>query len=93
MSTEELSQSLQWIRGFVQSSANLGEASTSTSYPIITRLDLTPSSEAKQRAPSTLSSDSLDHPEPLEMANYKLPLRSWQHLTLTNKIYAYSTFN
>ena len=69
MSSEDLSQRLQRIRGFVQSSANLGEASTSTSHPIITHRDLTPLFEAKQEAPSTLSSNSLDHTKPLEMAN------------------------
>ena len=46
-----------------------GEASTSTSHPIITRLNLTPSSKTKQEAPSTPSSDSFDHPKQIEMAN------------------------
>ena len=69
MSGDELSQRLQQIRGFVHPSASQGEASTSTSHPIVTRLDLTTSSKAKQEAQSTPSSDSLDHPKPLDMAN------------------------
>ena len=95
MSGDELSQKLQRIRGFIQSS-NLGEASTSTTHPIITRLDLTPSSETKQEAPSTPSSDSLDHPEPLEMANNDRTLKELatpdldQQPTLTNNRYLYN---
>ena len=50
------------MRGFVQSSANQGEASTSTPHPIITRFNLTQLSELKQEAPATSSSsDSSDH--------------------------------
>ena len=71
MSGDELSQKLQRIRGFIQSS-HLEESNISTSHPIITRLDLTPSSETKQQAPS---SDSLDHPEPLEMENHNRTLK------------------
>ena len=53
---DELSQRLQRVRGFIQaSSANQGEARTSTPYQIITRLDLTQSSELKQETPSTPS--------------------------------------
>ena len=70
MSGDKLSQRLQLIRGFVQSSTNQGEASTSIPRPIITHLDLTQASELKQEAPSTSSSsDSSDHPEQIEMAN------------------------
>ena len=75
ISGDELSQKLQRTHCFIQSSANLGEASTSTSHPIITRLDLTLSSETKQEAPSTSSSDSFDHPEPIEMANNNRTLK------------------
>ena len=67
MSGDELSQKLQRIHGFIQSS-NLGKASTSTPHPIITRPDLTLSSKTNQEAPSTPLLDSLDHPKPLEMA-------------------------
>ena len=74
MSGDDLSQKLQRIRGFIQSS-HLGESSTSTSHIIITRLDLTPSSKTKQEVPPTPSSDSLDHPEPLEMANHDHTLK------------------
>ena len=77
MPGDELSQRLQRIRGFVHASASQGEASTSTSHPIITYVDLTPSSEAKQEAPSTPSSNSLNHPEPFKMANNSRTLRSW----------------
>ena len=56
--------------------------STSTSHPIITCLDLTPSSETKQEEPSTSSSDSLDHPNPLEMANNNRTLQKFAALDL-----------
>ena len=82
MSGNELSQRLQRIRGFVQSSTNLGEARTSTSHPIITRLDLTPSSETKQEAPSTPSSYLLDHHELLEMGNNNRTLKELAALDL-----------
>ena len=67
---DELSQMLKCIRGFVQ-----GKASTSTSYPIITHLDLSPSSETKQEALSKPSSDSFDYPEQIEMANNNCTLK------------------
>ena len=75
MSVEELSQRLQRIRGFVQSS-NQGEASISTLCPIITHVDLTQSSELKQEAPATpLSSNSSDHPEQIEIENNNCTLK------------------
>ena len=86
MSGDELSQRLQRIRGFVQSSANLGEARTSTSHPIITRLDLTPSSETKQEAPSTPSSYSFDHHELLEMGNNNRTLKELVALDLDQQL-------
>ena len=71
---DELSQRLQRIRGFVQTSTNQGEASTSTPRRIITRLDLTQSSELKQEAPSTpSSSDSSNHPEQSRWSTTTVP--------------------
>ena len=75
MSGDKLSQRLHRICVFVQASASQGEASTSTSYPIITHLDLTPSSNPKQEAPSTPSSDSFDHLEQIKMANNNRTLK------------------
>ena len=72
MSGGELSQKLQRIHVFIQSSTNLKEASTFTCHLIITRLDLTLPSETKQEAPSSYA---LDHPELLEMANNNRTLK------------------
>ena len=82
MSGNELSQRLQRIRGFVQASSSQGKASTSTSHPIITCLDLTLSSKPKQEAPSTPSSDSFDHLEQIEMANNNRTLKELAALDL-----------
>ena len=63
MSDEELSQRLQRIKGLLQTSSfkesESTEQSTSTPYPIYTRLDLTQYEEVKQEVPSSSSSDSL----------------------------------
>ena len=66
MSGDELNQRLQRVHGFVQAFASHSEARTSTSHPIITHLDLTP---------STPSSNSFDHPEPIKMANNNCTLK------------------
>ena len=79
MSDEELSQRLRRIKGLLQASSSKQsadfEASTSTPYPIYTRLDLTQSVEVKQKATSSSSSDLSHHPDLNEMANNNRTLK------------------